>query len=51
MRELLKRQLIKRFQTLPVAIAARIDQATEADVERWADRLLDAGSLDAVFFG
>jgi hypothetical protein len=47
----LKRQLIKRFQTLPVSIAARIDQAPEADIERWADRLLDARSLDAVFSG
>jgi hypothetical protein len=51
MRELLKRQLIKRFESVPVSIAARIDQATEADVERWGERLLDAGSIDAVFSG
>jgi hypothetical protein len=50
-RALLKRQLIKRFESVPVSIAARIDQATEADVERWAERLLDAGSIDAVFSG
>jgi hypothetical protein len=51
MRALLKRQLVKRFESVPVSIAARIDQATEADVERWAERLLDAGSIDAVFSG
>jgi hypothetical protein len=48
-RELVSRLLTRRFGELPAAIASRIAQASRGELERWADRTLDAASLDDVF--
>ncbi|MDQ2696807.1 MAG: DUF4351 domain-containing protein, partial [Pseudomonadota bacterium] len=45
----LKRQLVRRFGPLPPWAEERIDQAERADLERWLDRVLDAGRLEEVF--
>jgi hypothetical protein len=44
-RRVLKRQAELRFGELPDSAAARIDQATEAEVEQWIERILQADSL------
>jgi predicted transposase YdaD len=46
---LLARQLGKRFGTLSDETRARLAQATADQLELWADRVLDAPSLAAVF--
>lgn len=46
---LLQRQLAKRFGPLPSAIIERLASASRGQVEIWADRVLDAGSIDEVF--
>ncbi len=48
-REVFLRLLARRFGTLPEAITNRIDDASNSDIERWVDRILDATSLDDVF--
>ena len=48
-RALLERQLLRRFGTLPPAIGAQLGAAVEAELEVWADRVLDAATLDDVF--
>ena len=48
-RAVLLRLLARRFVTVPDAIAARIDRAGTDEIERWAERLLEATSLDDVF--
>lgn len=45
----LQRQLTRRFGPLPTEVIARFATATLEDIENWADRLLDAQSLDEVF--
>ena len=45
----LQRQLTRRFGPLPTEVIARFAAATVEDMENWADRLLDAQSLDEVF--
>ncbi|QXP84031.1 DUF4351 domain-containing protein [Methylococcus sp. Mc7] len=45
---LLRRQLTRRFGPLPAWAEARLAQASTEQCEAWADRLLDAGSLEAV---
>jgi predicted transposase YdaD len=45
----LQRQLARRFGPLPASIEARLRSASIAELELWTDRVLDAGSLDAVF--
>lgn len=47
--DILRRQLEKRFGPLPSAIEARLDKAKPADLEAWADAVLDAPTLDSVF--
>ncbi len=47
--QMLIRLLTTRFGPLPDAIGARIQAGTEADHDRWADQLLTAPSLEAVF--
>ncbi len=47
--ELITRQLTKRFGPLPADVMARITSADVATLDRWGDRLLDAGSLAEVF--
>ena len=46
---MLIRQLTTRFGPLPEAVVARLRSGTEAEHARWAERLLTAPSLDAVF--
>ncbi len=48
-RALLKRQCERRFGPLPQAADARIEAASEALLECWADNVLTAPTLDAVF--
>ena len=48
-RALLERQLRRRFGLLSPAIAARLGQASAADLETWAENVLDAPTLDDVF--
>ena len=45
----LRRQLERRFQTLPDWAIERIAQASEAELEQWLDNILDATSIDVVF--
>ena len=45
---LLQRQLSRRFGELPPWALQRIAQASQAELERWGDRVLDAESLGAV---
>ena len=48
-RAVLARLLRRRFGTLPPRVGARLGGASEADLESWADRVLDAATLDDVF--
>jgi hypothetical protein len=47
--ELLLRQLQRRFGPLPRDVSDRLTTASIDDLDRWALRVLDAGSLDEVF--
>ncbi|MEJ1963403.1 MAG: Rpn family recombination-promoting nuclease/putative transposase [Gammaproteobacteria bacterium] len=47
----LTRILRKRFGELPVSFSARLRSALPEQLESWAERLLDAGSLDEIFDG
>jgi predicted transposase/invertase (TIGR01784 family) len=49
LREVLKRQIAKRFGDIPAAITARIDAASEDELERWSERIVDAGRQEDVF--
>jgi hypothetical protein len=44
-------ELGRRFGAVPEPIAVRVSAATPPDLERWFDRVLDAGSIDDVFAG
>jgi len=46
--EILLRQLTRRFGQLPQAVADRVRAARDADLERWADAVLTANSLEDV---
>ncbi len=46
---LLTRQLARRFGALPDAVQVRLTTATIDQLQEWAIRVLDDGSLDAVF--
>ena len=48
-RVVLERQLKRRFGLLSPEVAARLEQASVADLETWAENVLDAPTLDAVF--
>lgn len=48
LRTILTRQLQRRFGELPAPALARIAAADSSQLERWADRVLDATSLDDV---
>jgi hypothetical protein len=50
-RQLLVRQLTRRFGALPDHAAQRIEAAGRAELELWADRVLTATSLDEVLAG
>lgn len=46
---LLLRQLTRRFGPLDAATEQRLQQASQEDLERWADNILEARTLDEVF--
>ncbi len=46
---MLQRQLTRRFGPLPTEVIARISGATVEEIDLWADRVLDARTLDEVF--
>ena len=48
-RQVLRRLLAHRFGTLPAEVDARLEAADVEAMERWAERLLDAPTLDDVF--
>ncbi len=48
-RTVLERQLRRRFGRLSPAAAERLREASAADLEAWAENLLDARTLDDVF--
>jgi len=47
--ETLLRQLRKRYGAVPDSVIDRVHAAGIEDLDRWADAVLDAPSLDAVF--
>jgi hypothetical protein len=46
---LLQRQLQLRFGEVSPPVAARLEQATPAELTRWAERVLTANTIDDVF--
>ncbi|WP_006786799.1 DUF4351 domain-containing protein [Thiorhodospira sibirica] len=46
---LLRRQLLCRFGALPEELEQRLEQAEPEEIEYWAERILDAPDLAAVF--
>ena len=49
--ETLSRQLARRFGPLPEWAVQRLGSATAEQLDLWAEQLLDATSLEAVFAG
>ena len=47
--ELLLRLLSLRFGNLPEGVSERVQQASDTDLTRWAERVITAASLDEVF--
>lgn len=47
----LTRLLIRRFGPLDATITARLQQASSAELEQWAENILDAQTLEDVFGG
>jgi len=45
----LRRQLIRRFKTLPAWAEERILQGSDKELEKWLDNVLDATTLESVF--
>jgi len=48
-RQVLTRLLTRRFGPLPAAVLQQLEQAGTDQLERWADNVLDAPTLDDVF--
>jgi hypothetical protein len=48
---ILERQLTKRFGPLTAETRAKLKAASLEELDRWADRILDAPTLAAVFDG
>jgi hypothetical protein len=48
-RAVLYRQLTKKFGQLDAATIEKLDTATESDIVRWSENILDAITLAAVF--
>ena len=46
---LLRRQLIRRHGDLPTEVTQRLEKASTGEIERWADKILTAKTLDDVF--
>jgi hypothetical protein len=47
-RGVLRRQLTRRFGSLPAWAEERLAQGSEAELELWTDRILDEETLEAV---
>jgi Domain of unknown function (DUF4351) len=47
--DVLVRLLTRRFGPLPTGVETRVRSATIPDLDRWADNVLTAGTLDEVF--
>lgn len=50
-RAVLRRQLQKRFGALPQSLLDALEASTQADLDAWCDRILDATTLDEVIRG
>jgi len=48
---LLRRLLDRRFGPLPAWVDERLAQASDAELEQWADRVLECASLEEVLRG
>lgn len=48
-RAMLERLLLRRFGSLSPEVEDRVAKASAADLEAWADKVLDAETLDDVF--
>jgi len=48
-RTILYRLLTKKFGPLDAATAEKLESATEADIVRWSENILDATTLAEVF--
>lgn len=48
-RQVLQRLLTRRFGPLSTQVQQRLDNGTAEELEMWAEKLLDAPSLQAVF--
>jgi len=46
---LLQRQLARRFRVMPPWVAAKLEQASSEEIDLWAERILEASSLDELF--
>jgi hypothetical protein len=46
---ILIRQIQRRFDQIPLWVQEKITQATEEQLEHWADNILDAATLEDVF--
>ncbi len=46
---LIRGQLSSRFGKIPVWVNERLEQANMKNLELWAKRILDAGSLEEIF--
>ena len=51
LREVVLKQLKLRFGSVPRKHAARIQQASVEQLERWSERIISADSVDAVLAG
>ena len=49
MAQLLVRQLALRFGDVPASIRTKLEAATDDELESWADAVVSAPSLEAVF--
>ena len=47
--EIVRRLLTRRFGSLPQWVLHQLDQASRNQIEQWADRILDASSLESLF--
>jgi hypothetical protein len=47
--QILRRQLTRRFGPLPEWVETKLTESSTEQLEHWADRILEAESLDAVF--
>jgi len=45
----LRRQISRRFKTLPAWADERIEQAGQSELEQWLDNIIDAPTIEAVF--